>query len=81
VITGEEAGLFGAVHDAMDELLKDGAPRAGGGMGPVRLKVLAELVEAREITQAGADAFNDIHDRLVEAGLIHEVALKSNDQF
>ena len=39
-------------------------------MGQMRDVIFAELIKAGEITQAQADAFEDIHDRLVEAGLM-----------
>jgi mono/diheme cytochrome c family protein len=70
VIRQEEAELFDRVHGAMDELVATGPPEGGGSMPQRRLAILAELVKQGEISQAEADAFNDIHDRLVEAGLM-----------
>lgn len=41
-----------------------------GNMGNMMTYTLAELVAAGELTQAQADSFVSIHDRLVEAGLM-----------
>jgi hypothetical protein len=39
-------------------------------MDRTRDVLLAELVDGETITQAQADTCNDVHDRLVEAGLM-----------
>jgi mono/diheme cytochrome c family protein len=70
VITAEEAELFTLVHDAMDELAAAGGEARVGGMGQMRLSLLADLVAAGTITQEQADGFEDIHTRLEEAGLM-----------
>ena len=53
----------------MDRLLATRRPESGGTMGQMRDVIFAEI-KTGEITQAQADAFEDIHDRLVEAGLM-----------
>ena len=42
----------------------------GGGMAQMQETMLTELVQSGEITQAQAEAFNEIHDRLLESGLM-----------
>ena len=70
VITAAEAALFEEVHAAMDEAAAaDESPRAGG-MDQMRETLLKELVTQGTITQEQSDAFDDIHERLVEAGLM-----------
>jgi mono/diheme cytochrome c family protein len=70
VITQAEADLFAEVHSAMDaQTAADASPRVGG-MDQMRLALLDELVAQGTITQEQADAFNDIHERLVEAGVM-----------
>lgn len=70
LISEEEAALFDEVHTAMDALL------AGQPMGPGRMMgagqddVLAELVAEGNFTETQIQAFNDIHDRLLMAGLM-----------
>jgi mono/diheme cytochrome c family protein len=70
VITQAEADLFTEVHNAMDDwVAADASPRAGG-MDQMRLALLDEMVAQGTITGEQADAFNDIHERLVEAGVM-----------
>jgi hypothetical protein len=70
VITQAEANLFTEVHNATDaQTAADASPRVGG-MDQMRLALLDELVAQGTITQEQADAFNDIHERLVEAGVM-----------
>ncbi len=47
------------------------SPRAGG-MDEMRLALLAALVEEGTITQEEAGAFEDVHERLIVAGLMGE---------
>jgi hypothetical protein len=70
VITQAEADLFEHVHAVMDELAVSSDSSRTGGMDRMRDVLLAELVNVETITQDQADAFDDIHDRLVEAGLM-----------
>jgi high-affinity iron transporter len=70
VLSQEEADLFTVVHNAMDQIAAAGGVETAGGMDQAREAILAELVEAGEITQKQADAYVDIHDRLVDAGLM-----------
>ena len=70
LITQEEADLFDDVHTEMDALL------AGQPMGPGRMAgagqddVLAQLVAEGTFTEGQIQSFNDIHDRLLMAGLM-----------
>jgi hypothetical protein len=70
VISRAEGELFLEVHGTMDQLAAESdAPRVGP-MIQRRAALLAELVEQGTITQDQADAFEDIHLRLEEAGLM-----------
>ncbi len=70
LITGKEAKLFDDVHTQMDALL------AGQPMGPGRMAdtgqddVLAQLMAEGTFTEAQIQSFNDIHHRLLMAGLM-----------
>jgi mono/diheme cytochrome c family protein len=70
VINQIEADLFAEVHSAMDAHTAANASPRVGGMDQMRLALLDELVAQGTITGEQADAFNDIHDRLVEAGVM-----------
>jgi hypothetical protein len=54
----------------MDQVVAAGGVEISGGMDRGRDAILAHLVQTGEISQAQADSFVDIHDRLVEAGLM-----------
>ncbi len=69
LIIQSEADTFAEVHSLMDELMVAGPPM-GGGMGQNQSAMLADLLDAGKITQEQVDAFNDVHDRLIEAGLM-----------
>lgn len=69
VISAEESTLFDHVHSHIDAM--QGSDRARqGGMRDVMGKLVDELVATGDMTQADADLFWDIHDRLVAAGLM-----------
>jgi phytoene dehydrogenase-like protein len=70
VVSQEEADLFMDVHAAMDTLMTEGMPRAAGGMGAMQQALLNQLVNDGTITTDQATSFNDVHDRLLEAGLM-----------
>jgi hypothetical protein len=70
VISEAEAEIFDDVHSAMDDLVTSGGVPRLGGMGQMRDVLLAGLIEAGTITQEQAEAFNQVHDRLEEAGLM-----------
>ncbi len=68
VISSEEADTFSFVHAALDDYLT-----ANPGTGNARERQeagLAKLVAAGTITQSQANTFLDVHDRLLEAGLM-----------
>jgi mono/diheme cytochrome c family protein len=69
LITEEEATLFDEVHTKMDALLA-GRPMRGRMMGNGQDDVLAELVAQGDVSEEQIQAFNDIHDRLLMAGLM-----------
>jgi len=70
LISEGEAELFDEVHAEMDALLT-GQPMGPGRMaGMANDDVLAELVAQGAFTQQQIQAFNDIHDRLLMAGLM-----------
>jgi len=84
VIKQAEADEFMTVHAAMDELMQgngqgngQGDGQGGGQHGAMQGNMeerqgtmLAALVEAGTITQAQSDAFQDIHSRLLDSGLM-----------
>ena len=70
VITPDEAKLFDTVHKAMDELIASGAVATSGSMEQMRQTMVTVLAEQGAISQTEAEAFNNIHDRLVAAGLM-----------
>ena len=71
VLTAEEATLFNGVHDQIDaRLLADSSRQFTGNMSEIQALLLQELVDAGEVTAADAAAFDDIHDRLLDAGLM-----------
>ncbi len=73
VITQEEADLFAAVHDKLDQYrqqhMEELRNQAGTGADMLDT-MLSALVEQGTITQEEADAFKAIHQRLVDAGLM-----------
>ena len=73
VLTADEAATFDVVHTAIEALRTGGmAGMEGmqGDMAVMETHMLTELVTAGTITQAQADAFSDIHTRLIDAGLM-----------
>ena len=69
-ISPAEAKILDQVHSALADLVAPGAPQRLSGMGQMRDELLGSLVEAGTISQEEASAFNEIHDRLEEAGLM-----------
>jgi mono/diheme cytochrome c family protein len=72
VITQVEADLFDQVHTAMDEYLSQESV-SGMGTGPradALPQILAAMAAADLISQDQADTFLEVHDRLLEAGLM-----------
>lgn len=70
VISEEEAKLFDAVHGQMDALLAESGSMPSGMMGPNQDGLMATLIDQGAIGEDEARAFNDIHDRLLAAGLM-----------
>jgi mono/diheme cytochrome c family protein len=70
VITQEEADTFLAVHAEMDTLMAAGMEEQGGGMENMQSIMLAQLLEDGRITRNEADVFSDVHDRLLDAGIM-----------
>ena len=74
VITEEEAELFDALHSQMDALLTEDGSMPGGmmgsRMGPNQDDLMATLIDQGAFDEDEARAFNDIHDRLLAAGLM-----------
>jgi hypothetical protein len=54
----------------MDQVVAAGRVETSGGMDRGRDAILAHPVQVNEITQEQADAFVDIHDRLVGTWLM-----------
>lgn len=70
LISPEEADTFNQVHTAIKEGRGQMRGNFSGSMVDMRDTMLAELVTAGKISQAQADEFVDIHDRLIGAGLM-----------
>lgn len=67
LIEQTEADTFALVHTALDTLMVETGLRMQGNNLPALLTI---LVERTTITQAQADTFTDVHDLLLEAGLM-----------
>jgi len=67
LIEQAEADNFDLVHQALDALMAETGLRMQGDNLPALLTI---LVERETITQAQADTFADVHDLLIEAGLM-----------
>jgi mono/diheme cytochrome c family protein len=71
IVTAEEAAVFSSAHEAVDAIMVDKRGNGGSaGMDNMMGETLAELVAAGELTQADADTFLVVHDRLAAAGLM-----------
>jgi len=71
LFTQEDGDVFLHVHDHMDLWRTENpdAEMTGNGV-EIQAATLAAMVEALELTQADADMFNMVHDKLTEAGLM-----------
>jgi len=72
VITQAEADLFDRAHTVMDAYLAEEGV-SGMDTGPrvdALPQILAAMVAGEQVTQDQANTFLDVHDRLVEAGLM-----------
>ena len=59
------------VHAAMDALMADAdVPVQRGSMDERQAAMLSSLVETGAITQSQSESFQDVHERLLEAGLM-----------
>jgi mono/diheme cytochrome c family protein len=67
LIEQAEADNFNLVHTELDSLMAETGLRMQGNNLPA---LLAILVERKTVTQAQADTFADVHDQLIEAGLM-----------
>jgi mono/diheme cytochrome c family protein len=67
LIEQAEADNFDLVHTALDSLMAETGLRRQGNNLPA---LLAILIERTAVTQAQADTFADVHDVLIEAGLM-----------
>jgi hypothetical protein len=71
IVTAEEAAVFSSAHESVDAIMVNKRGNGGGaGMDGMMAETLAELVTAGELTQADADTFLVVHDRLAAAGLM-----------
>ncbi len=72
VISQEEADIFETVHKEIDSYtLAEGiSGMQTGNRGDVIPQILDALVESEALTQEQTDVFVEIHDRLVEKGLM-----------
>jgi hypothetical protein len=71
VITEDESDLFSASHDVVDARMAEvRAAARGTGSTTLLAHVLSDLVETGDLTQAEAETFISVHDRLSAAGLL-----------
>ena len=78
VLTQEEADLFASIHEELDLLMSAETNGMGPGMSmgmrgnadAMLTGMLAELTAEEVITSAEAESFIEIHDRLLETGLM-----------
>ena len=71
VITEEEAAIFEGAREMVDgKMMQNRDAGMSGSMDDMMADVLADLVASGELTQAQADTFASVHDRLAEAGLM-----------
>ena len=74
VITAEDAVFFEEVHAVLDEhYMQAGVEMEGmgsGGMMTMQRAMTGQAVRDGYISQADADRFTQIHDTLIEAGLM-----------
>lgn len=71
VLTAAEAETFNTVHPALDAY-RAAHPVVSGGSSPAERQatMLAELVKTGAIVPAQSEVFLDVHNRLIEAGLM-----------
>lgn len=71
VVTEEEAVVFSEAHGLVDgQMIQNRDAGMSGSMDNMMADVLTGLVASNELTQAQADTFLSVHDRLAEAGLM-----------
>ena len=70
LVTKEEANTFELVHQALDNLVAAQTPRQAGRMDEIQDQLLQDLVQAGKLTQDQVMLFVEIHERLIEAGLM-----------
>jgi hypothetical protein len=69
-IAQAKADLCDEIHSVKDEFAVSTNLARVGGMDRMRDLLLTGLKDSGIVTQDQADAFNDVQDRLVEAGLM-----------
>ena len=70
-ITKEEATTFEDAHEMVDgKMIQYRDASMSGSMDDMMADVLADLVASGDLTQAQADTFAAVHDRLAELGLM-----------
>lgn len=70
LITEKEADLFDDVHAKMDVLIAESGSGQDSVMASGQDDVVTRLIAEGAISEEQAQAFNDIHDRLLYAGLM-----------
>lgn len=72
IITQAEADLFDRMHNIMDEYLSQGIHSGMGASSRADAlpQILEAMVAAALISQDQSNSFLDVHDRLIEAGLM-----------
>lgn len=70
VITQAEADVFSDVHALLDSQMTETMQQMQGNMSQMREVLLAQLVDLGTVSAEDAATFNDVHDRLMAAGLM-----------
>ena len=71
LINDQEAEIFNTVHEQVDsEIMALSEKGFTGRMEDIQDEILSSLIQSEKITEEQSKIFIDVHDRLVEAGLM-----------
>ena len=70
-ITQEQADNFMLVHEALNDYMVENDIRAGAkSVDEMQPEIFAALVEIGTLTQGEVDSFNEVHQLLLDEGLM-----------
>ena len=70
LISQDEADTFLSVHAQLDTLMEAGMAGQSGSMDNMRILMLEQLLEDGQITKDESAIFDEVHERLLAAGLM-----------